>query len=65
MNKNLHVFILKLCQNEWKISISNFALSLSGILWKMGKFENFITQVIKVKFEKKRMSFLFSLDISN
>ena len=31
----------------------------------MGKFENFIIQVIKAKFEKENCYFLFTLDISN
>ena len=35
------------------------------MFWKMGKFENLITQLIKAKFLEKKQSLPFALDISN
>ena len=70
-NQNLHVFILKLYKDEGKtfqsfseILISNLAVNLPWMFWKMAKFENFITHVTKVKFEEKIMSILFPLEVS-
>ena len=60
MNQNLHVLILKLYKNEQKYSvssgkffISHSALSRLCMFWKMGKFENFMAQITKAKFEVK------------
>ena len=70
INQNLHIFILILHKNEQKcevssrkFSISYLALNLPGMFWKMGKFENFITQV--TKYGEKYRSFPFTLGISN
>ena len=47
-----------------KFFISYSALNVSGIFWKMTKFENLITQRIKSMFEHKNKSFPFTLSMS-
>ena len=51
-------------RNKEKI-ISYSTLNQPGIFWKMGKFENVITQITKTKVKMKNRSFLFTLCISN
>ena len=66
MNKNLHVFILKLYKNKQRglvisrnLNLPIFPnislLNLLGMFQKIGKFEYLIIQVIKEKFEVKKI----------
>ena len=69
MNQNLHVLILKLYKTnknvQEKFSITYTTLNLPAMIWKMDKFENFMTNVTKAQFKERKWDFSLTLAISN